>query len=86
MKLFTSLHEKSTVPSTILKFLIKLYQQGDATIRYRGECSDKFTFSQGVRQGSILSPFFYNHYTEQLIRDLQDMKIGTKLPGGVNTQ
>ena len=85
LKLFTHLYEKSIVPNTVLKFLIKLYIQGDASIRYRGEYSDNFTFSQGVRQGSILSPFFYNHYTEQLIKDIQDMEIGTKLPGGINT-
>ena len=39
--------------------------------------SDKFTLTQGVRQGSILSPYLYNIYTEQLLSNIKSMNVGT---------
>ena len=61
LKLFTTLHLKQIVPNLVIKFLIKSYLQGDATIKYRNQQSDSFTFSQGVRQGSI--SVSYTHLT-----------------------
>ena len=44
--------------------------------------SDEISLSQGVRQGSILSPHLYNLYTEELLRELQSSsKSGTSLYG-----
>ena len=85
LKLFKALYNRQVVPNVVLKFVIKSYLQGEAPVRYKNTFSDKFMFSQGVRQRSILSPFLYNHYTEKLIESIQSMNVGTKIVGNINT-
>ena len=53
--LFQILSERNLLPNTVLKFLIKLYLKGDATIKYNRHYSKHFLLSQGVRQGSCSS-------------------------------
>ena len=84
-KLFTKLSSNSTFPTPILKFLIKLYLQGEATITYNNCISDSFNFSQGVRQGSLLSPYLYKQYREDLLDQIRELKVGTLLPGNIDT-
>ena len=84
-QLFKKLVDKNTISNTIIRFLIKLYLLGEATTKYKGEIAPPFRLSQGVRQGSILSPYLYNIYTEDIIDTIQEMNIGTYLPGLINT-
>ena len=46
---------------------------------YLGEKSKDFKLTHGVRQGSILSPYLYNIYTEKLLLNINNMNIGTKI-------
>ena len=49
---------------------------------YDGCMSNSFKVSQGVQQGSILSPHLYNIYTESLLKDIQqNCKKGTSMHG-----
>ena len=70
-------------PSTAAAEVISsLYRKGTAHVHYENQVSEEFSMSQGVRQGSILSPHLYNIYTELLLSSLeQDSKIGTSLNG-----
>ena len=68
----------------VLRFLINLYINGEANTKYKGTISASFNLSQGVRQRSILSPYFYNIYTESLIERIQQLEIGTHLPPNNN--
>jgi hypothetical protein len=75
--LFTKLSIDKQLPSAVIKILHSLYQNGCACVIYLGEKSNVFKLTQGVRQGSILSPYLYNIYTEQLLRNINKMNIGT---------
>ena len=39
----------------------------------------RFKLTQGVRQGSILSPYLYNIYTDKLLHKIRNMNVGTVL-------
>ena len=45
--------KKGNISSTVTRFLIKLYLNGESIIRYNKNHSSPFSLTQGVRQGSI---------------------------------
>ena len=79
LKLFQKLHDQNTLPKPVLRTLIQLYTKGDASVRYQSETSSPFNLSQGVRQGSVLSPHLYNFYTKDIIKGIRAMNSGTCL-------
>ena len=80
--LFKKLVEEKKIPPKIVKIISALYRNGTAQIHYENCISDTFKLSQGVRQGSILSPYLYNIYTELLLNSLQEnCKVGTSIHG-----
>ena len=83
--LFNRLDQKKVLPKIVIRFLINLYTQGASSIKYRENKTSHFYLSQGVRQGSLLSPYLYNFYTEDLIQQIHNLNIGTFLPGNINT-
>ena len=84
LKLFEKLIKKADIPRTVIKFLTKLYLNNLNTVSYQNVYSTSFTTTQGLRQGSILSPYLYNIYTEYLIQHIKDLNIGVFLPDGTN--
>ena len=49
---------------------------------YNGCVSEEFPLTQGVRQGSLLSPHLYNIYKEEVLKYLEvNSKPGTSLYG-----
>ena len=73
------------LPETVSKFQLKVYINGETATRYKNNISNPFNLSQGVRQGSLLSPYLCNIYTADLIDTVQQLNIGTYLPGNINT-
>ena len=45
-------------------------------VKWGNTKSDYFNVTNGVRQGSILSPYFFNVYVDDLSFKLNNMKIG----------
>ena len=58
--LFSKLNDKKKLPKTVIDTLRELYSSGSASVLYENLTSYQFNLSQGVRQGSILSPHLYN--------------------------
>ena len=83
-KMFEKLTTRNDIPHAILKFLIKLYLNSEAAIMYNGLKTKTFHLSQGVRQGSLISPYLYNFYTEDLLKIIKELKIGATLGNGLN--
>ena len=80
--LFRKLVEEKNIPPHVVKVISSLYQSGTAQVHYENYTSEEFNISQGVRQGSILSPYLYNIYTELLLSSIeQEATVGTTLHG-----
>ena len=80
--LFEKLYYDKKLPLAVVNVVKSLYVNGSACVKYNGEMSYEFSLSQGVRQGSVLSPHLYNIYTEDLLEEMNDnVKCGTSLYG-----
>ncbi len=69
--LFEKLHYKKQIPLSIVNVIKSLYLHSSAKVKYKGMYSEEFRLSQGVRQGSVLSPHLYSIYTEALLTEVQ---------------
>ena len=80
--LFEKLVSKESIPTPIVRYLIATYLNSESSVVYGGIKSDNFNLSQGVKQGSIISPYLFNLYTEDLLSNLSNQKFGAFLPDG----
>ncbi|XP_065662551.1 uncharacterized protein LOC136085190 [Hydra vulgaris] len=81
-KLFEKLYYQKKIPLSVVHTISSLYRAGTANVSYLGCTSEEFRLSQGVRQGSILSPHLYNIYTENpLEKIVSESKVGTSING-----
>ena len=67
---------KRGVPVYILRLLIFWYQHQNKCVKWGSLTSELFTVSNGVRQGGILSPHFFNVYDVDLSTKLNKLKVG----------
>ncbi|XP_065652778.1 uncharacterized protein LOC136080098 [Hydra vulgaris] len=80
--LFEKLYYQKKIPLSVVHTISSLYRSGTANVSYLGCTSEEFWLSQGVRQGSILSPHLYNIYTENLLEKIvSESKVGTSING-----
>ena len=80
--LFEKLFYEKNIPLQVVKVLKSLYTKGTYEVRYNNTTSYRFKASQGVFQGSVLSPHLYNIYTEELLRGIANSAAsGTTLHG-----
>ena len=58
------------------RFLVYWYRTRNACVRWSTACSEMFTVSNGVRQGGIMSPLFFNVYMDGLSNILCKTECG----------
>ena len=56
-------------PKHLVCLIENLYLNQEAAVRVEGETSEWFSVGKGVRQGCILSPYLFNIYAENIMRN-----------------
>ena len=81
-KVFMRLIERK-VPKYIIQFLVFNYVNQSMRVSWGNCMSDSFYMCNGIKQGSILSPYLFNVFLEYLNISLSDTKAGCCI-GSVN--
>ena len=53
--------------------------QMNAVVKWNGSCSNLFCVTRGTRQGSVLSPYLFNIFINQLLLDLNNCDAGVRI-------
>ena len=71
------------IPDHLTCLLRNLYAGQEATVKTGPGTTDWFQIRKGIRQGCILSPCFFNLYTEYLMRnaELDEAQAGIRIAG-----
>ena len=75
--------ERDGIADHLTCLLRKLYAGREATVRTGHRITDWFQIGKGVRQGCILSHYFFNFYAEYIMRNarLDEAQAGIKTVG-----
>ena len=74
------------IPEHLICLLRNVHAGQEATVRTEHGTTDWFQIGKGVRQGSILSPCFFNLYAEYIMRNagLEETQLESRLLGEVS--
>ena len=72
---------KRKVPTIVVRILIFVYSEQEAWVKWGSQRSEKFSISNGTRQGSVLSPALFAVYLDDLIVELRSYKLGCHMAG-----
>ena len=64
------------LPLVIVRFLVSWYNMQKMQVRWDLSLSLSFSVSNGVRQGSVLSPYLFAVYLDSLLVDLSNSGVG----------
>ena len=78
--LFSKLIDRG-IPLLIVRLFIFWYSKQQFCIKWGGSFSTKFTITNGVRQGGVISPVYFNVYMDQLSCNLIKSGLGCHING-----
>ena len=67
----------------VLRLIMNMYISQRMQVRFGTAMSSHFSISNGVKQGSVLSPILFTIYIDNLIVQLRKFNIGCKM-GNIN--
>ena len=74
-ELFTSLMKRGVDP-VFLRVLLFIYQNQQCDVKWGGKFSERFSVSNGVRQGAVSSPLLFSVYIDELFKLLRGSGLG----------
>ena len=78
--MFTKLVQ-SGLPPVVVRTLMVMYEQQFAWVRWGRTVSNRFTITNGTRQGSVASPVLWCIYLDMLITELREQGLGCHVGG-----
>ena len=69
------------IPAIVIRVVIYCYQEQKGWVRLAGVSSDSFSLTNGCRQGSVLSPFWFSIYVNKLLQKLRKLGLGCHIAG-----
>ena len=79
-QLFTSLRKRQ-LNSVILRLMLTIYMKQKCNVVWNGSPSAKFSVTNGVRQGAVISAILFAIYIDELLRILRDSRLGLHIDG-----
>ena len=73
--LFDKLLQRN-LPPVVVRALLAWYLQQKVSVRWNKSSSDKFSISNGVRQGGVLLPILFTIYLDDLLLELERAGVG----------
>ena len=67
------------VPTIYIRIIAFWYKHQFLYVKWGNSISEGFTVTNGVRQGSVLSPYLFCLYINKISIELNNLKIGCKL-------
>ena len=67
---------KLNMPLIVVRLLAFWYMNQRLSVQWHDEISEPFRTSNGVKQGGILSPLFFNIYMDDLSKNLNNAGVG----------
>ena len=64
-----------------LRVILYIYIHQYYDVRWNGKYSERFSVSNGIRQGGISSPIFWNLYLDRLIKRIRRLGFGCHVEG-----
>ena len=79
-ELFTTLLDRK-VDCIYLRLMLFIYRNQSCDVKWCGEHSQRFTVSNGVRQGAVSSAFLFSVYIDELLLILRRSRLGCHIDG-----
>ena len=79
-KLFEKLIAKG-LPAVVVRVLVFVYQEQVGWVKLGGLKSAPFRLTNGIRQGSVLSPLLFSVYLDDLLIELRRLQYGCHIGG-----
>jgi len=67
------------VVGKMLRTLMASYKNLSCTIKINSHVSDSFPIQRSVRQGGVLSTFYYLAYVDELLNDIANSTLGCRV-------
>ena len=64
------------LPPVVVRALLTWYSEQEVSVLWNKSSSDKFSISNGVRQGGVLSPILFTVYMDDLLLELERTGVG----------